>query len=120
MREMLGITAAIVGAGLGESVALVTDGRFSGGTRGLMLGHVAPEAARGGPIALVKDGDTIVIDVDSRRVDLDIPDIELTRRRAAWQEPAPHYKGGVFGRYAALVSSAHEGAVLTTPDRQDL
>ncbi len=120
MREMLGITAAIVGAGLGESVALVTDGRFSGGTRGLMLGHVAPEAARGGPIALVKDGDTIVIDVDSRRVDLDIPDTELTRRRAAWQEPAPHYKGGVFGRYAALVSSAHEGAVLTTPDRQDL
>jgi dihydroxy-acid dehydratase len=116
MREMLGITGAIMGAGLGESVALVTDGRFSGGTRGLMLGHVAPEAARGGPIALVQDGDTIVIDVEKRTVDLSVPENVLAERRAGWQERAPHYVAGVFGRYAALVSSAHEGAVLMTPD----
>jgi dihydroxy-acid dehydratase len=116
MREMLGITAAIMGGGLGESVALVTDGRFSGGTRGLMLGHVAPEAARGGPIALVEDGDTIVIDVEKRTVDLSVPENVLAERRAGWQERAPHYVAGVFGRYAALVSSAHEGAVLMTPD----
>jgi dihydroxy-acid dehydratase len=116
MREMLGITAAIMGGGLGESVALVTDGRFSGGTRGLMLGHVAPEAARGGPIALVEDGDTIVIDVERRAVDVSVSEEDLARRRATWREPEPHYAGGVFGRYAALVSSAHEGAVLTTPE----
>jgi dihydroxy-acid dehydratase len=116
MREMLGITAAIMGAGLGESVALITDGRFSGGTRGLMLGHVAPEAARGGPIALVEDGDTVIIDVENRTVDLEIAEDERERRRAGWQAPAPRTSGGVFARYAALVSSAHEGAVLTTPD----
>jgi dihydroxy-acid dehydratase len=115
MREMLGITAAIMGAGLGESVALVTDGRFSGGTRGLMLGHVAPEAALGGPLALVENGDTIRIDVEQRTVDVSVADDVLDRRRSAWSEPAPNYLGGVFGRYAALVSSADEGAVLRTP-----
>jgi dihydroxy-acid dehydratase len=115
MREMLGITAAIVGENLGESVALVTDGRFSGGTRGLMLGHVAPEAARGGPLALVRDGDIITIDIDNRRVEVDLPDETLTERRSAWMAPAPHYTSGVFARYAALVSSASEGAILNTP-----
>jgi dihydroxy-acid dehydratase len=113
MREMLGVTAALVGEGLGESVALLTDGRFSGGTHGLMIGHVAPEAAHGGPIALVAEGDAIVIDVDARRLDLDVPADELERRRAAWSPPAPRYTGGVMGKYAALVSSASEGAVTT-------
>jgi dihydroxy-acid dehydratase len=114
MREMLGVTAAIVGEGLGESVALVTDGRFSGATKGLMLGHVTPEAARGGPLACVQEGDTLTIDVDNRRVDLDVPVEILARRRAGWQEPAPNYATGVFARYAALVSSASEGAVLSS------
>jgi dihydroxy-acid dehydratase len=113
MREMLGVTAALVGEGLGESVALLTDGRFSGGTHGLMIGHVAPEAAHGGPIALVAEGDAIVVDVDARRLDLDVPADELERRRAAWSPPAPRYTGGVMGKYAALVSSASEGAVTT-------
>jgi dihydroxy-acid dehydratase len=115
MREMLGVTSAIVGEGLGETVALVTDGRFSGGTRGLMLGHVAPEAARGGTIALVQDGDTITIDVETRRLQLEVPDDVLEQRRAGWSPPPPRYTSGVFGRYAALVSSASEGAVLITP-----
>jgi dihydroxy-acid dehydratase len=106
MREMLGVTAAVVGAGLGDSVALVTDGRFSGATRGLMIGHVAPEAARGGPLALVETGDPIVIDVDAG---------VLQERLKAWQPPAPQYTHGVMARYAALVSSASEGAVLRTP-----
>ena len=113
MREMLGVTAAIVGEGLGESVALVTDGRFSGATRGLMLGHVAPEAARGGPLAFVQDGDTITIDVANRRVDVSLSEEVLNERRARWQEPAPRYTSGVFGRYAALVSSAAQGAILS-------
>jgi dihydroxy-acid dehydratase len=112
MREMLGVTGAIVGEGLGESVALMTDGRFSGATRGLMLGHVAPEAARGGPLALVQNGDTIRIDVEQRTVTLGVSDDELARRRDAWREPAPRYTRGVFGRYAAAVSSASEGAIL--------
>ena len=111
MPEMLGVTSAIVGRGLGESVALVTDGRFSGATRGLMIGHVAPEAALGGPIGLVEEGDEIVIDVDRRRLDLEVPEAVLARRRAAWQAPRPHYTGGVMAKYAALVSSASEGAV---------
>ncbi len=111
MREMLHVTAALVGEGLGDSIALLTDGRFSGATHGLMIGHVAPEAALGGPIALVRDGDPIVIDVDRHAVDLDVPSDELERRRAAWQPPAPHYTTGVFAKYAALVSSASEGAV---------
>jgi len=115
MREMLGVTAAVVGENLGESVALVTDGRFSGATRGLMAGHIAPEAARGGPIALVADGDTIVIDTERRRLDLEVSEEELSRRRSAWLEPIPRYPTGVFARYAALVSSASEGAVLQVP-----
>jgi dihydroxy-acid dehydratase len=113
MQEMLSVTAALVGEGLGDTVALLTDGRFSGGTHGLMIGHVAPEAALGGPIGLVEEGDEIVIDVDARRLDLDVPEPELARRRARWQAPAPRYTGGVLAKYAALVSSASEGAVTT-------
>jgi dihydroxy-acid dehydratase len=113
MQEMLSVTGALVGEGLGDSVALLTDGRFSGGTHGLMIGHVAPEAALGGPIGLVEEGDEIVIDVDGRRLDLEVPEAVLARRRAAWQAPAPHYTGGVFAKYTALVSSASEGAVTT-------
>jgi dihydroxy-acid dehydratase len=111
MREMLGVTGAIVGEGLGESVALLTDGRFSGGTHGLMAGHVAPEAARGGPIAVVANGDTVVIDVDKRRIDMEIADADIVARLAKWKAPEPRYKRGVFSKYAALVSSASEGAV---------
>jgi dihydroxy-acid dehydratase len=111
MREMLGVTGAIVGEGLGESVALLTDGRFSGGTHGLMAGHVAPEAARGGPIAAVADGDTIVFDLEKRRLDVELSDADLKKRLANWHAPEPRYKRGVFSKYAALVSSASEGAV---------
>jgi dihydroxy-acid dehydratase len=111
MREMLGVTAALVGAGLGETVALLTDGRFSGATRGLMAGHVAPEAAVGGPIALVREGDTIVFDIPSRTLDLKVDASELAARRARWQAPAPHYRTGVFAKYAAMVASASEGAI---------
>jgi dihydroxy-acid dehydratase len=111
MREMLGVTAALVGAGLGDSVALLTDGRFSGATRGLMAGHVAPEAANGGPIAAVCDGDTIVFDVDARRLDVDLSQAEIQERLAAWQPPAARYSNGVMAKYARLVSSAAEGAV---------
>jgi len=117
MREMLGITAALVGQGLGESVALVTDGRFSGATRGLMVGHVAPEAARGGPIAALKDGDMIVFDINARRLDVEVSDAEIKARLATWREPERHYKTGVFAKYAALVSSAsgggHHGQLLS-------
>ena len=112
MREMLSVTSSVVGAGLGESVALVTDGRFSGATRGLMVGHVSPEAARGGPLAGVRDGDTITIDVDAGTVELDLDEAELARRLATWQPPPPRYDGGVFARYRVLVASASEGAVL--------
>ena len=115
MREMLSVTASVVGAGLGESVALVTDGRFSGATRGLMVGHVAPEAARGGPLAAVQDGDVVTIDVDAGRLDVDVPAEELERRLAEWSVPQPRFANGVFGRYAALVGSASDGAVLTPP-----
>ena len=111
MREMLGVTGAIVGEGLGESVALVTDGRFSGATRGLMIGHVAPEAARGGPIAAVAEGDTIVIDINARRLDVEVDEQELVKRLASWKAPEPRYKSGVYAKYAALVASASEGAV---------
>jgi dihydroxy-acid dehydratase len=111
MREMLGVTAAIVGAGLGESVALLTDGRFSGATRGLMAGHVAPEAVRGGPIAVVAEGDPIRFDVANRRLDLLVGEAEITRRLAAWTPPPPRYTSGAFAKYAALVSSASEGAI---------
>jgi dihydroxy-acid dehydratase len=113
MQEMLSVTAALVGEGLGDSVALLTDGRFSGGTHGLMIGHVAPEAALGGPIALVEEGDEIVVDVEGRRLDLNVPEAELANRRARWQAPTPRYAGGVMAKYAALVSSASEGAVTT-------
>jgi dihydroxy-acid dehydratase len=111
MREMLGVTAAIVGVGLGESVALVTDGRFSGATHGFMAGHVAPEAAAGGPIALVVDGDLIAIDITARRLDLDVPAAELERRRAIWQPPPAKATAGVLAKYARLVSSAAQGAI---------
>ena len=111
MREMLGVTAAIVGVGLGDSVALLTDGRFSGATHGLMAGHVAPEAAVGGPIALVRDGDTIVFDIAARELRVELPEAELAARRAGWKAPAARYAGGVFGKYARLVSSASAGAV---------
>jgi dihydroxy-acid dehydratase len=111
MREMLAVTAALVGAGLGDSVALLTDGRFSGATHGLMAGHVAPEAAAGGPIAAVRDGDTIVFDIEKRRLDLDIPADEIAARLKNWSPPPPRYKTGVMAKYAKLVSSASEGAV---------
>ncbi len=111
MREMLGVTAAIVGEGLGESVALLTDGRFSGATKGLMAGHVAPEAAVGGPIAAVREGDMIVFDINARRLDVELSEAEITARLTHWQPPAPRYTAGVFAKYAASVSSASEGAV---------
>ena len=112
MREMLSVTSSVVGAGLGETVALVTDGRFSGATRGLMVGHVSPEAARGGPLAAVRDGDTIVIDVDAGTVDVELAPDELERRLSEWAPPAARYESGVFARYRAHVASASEGAVL--------
>lgn len=115
MREMLAVTGAIVGAGLGETVALLTDGRFSGATRGLMVGHVAPEAASGGPIAALQEGDIIVFDIEARRLDVELPDAKIAARLANWKEPAPRYTAGVFAKYAALVSSASEGAI-TRPE----
>ena len=111
MREMLGVTGAIVGAGLGETVALITDGRFSGATRGFCVGHIAPEASRGGPIAIVRDGDTIVIDVNQRKLDIEISEQTMKERFAAWRCPAPRYTSGVFAKYVKLVSSASQGAV---------
>lgn len=108
MREMLGVTGAIVRAGLGETVALLTDGRFSGATRGLMVGHISPEATSGGPIAALQEGDNITIDIE-------LPDAEVAARLAKWKEPVPRYTSGVFAKYAALVSSASEGAI-TRPD----
>jgi dihydroxy-acid dehydratase len=111
MREMLAVTAALAGNGMGEHVALLTDGRFSGATRGFMAGHVAPEAVKGGPIAAVREGDTITIDVEKRRMDLDLPDAEIAARIAAYDIPTPQHTTGVLGKYAKLVSSAAEGAV---------
>jgi dihydroxy-acid dehydratase len=111
MREMLGVTAAIIGEGLGDSVALLTDGRFSGATRGLMLGHVSPEAALGGPIAGVRDGDTIRIDVQGRIIAVELGDDVLRERMSQWNAPQPRYPTGVFAKYGALVSSASEGAI---------
>lgn len=110
MQEMLGITAALVGQGLGDSVGLMTDGRFSGATRGLMIGHVAPEAAVGGPIAAVREGDQITIDVQNRTLTLDVPDEELQSRLAAWTPPEPRYRQGVLAKYAAHVRQANDGA----------
>jgi len=113
MQEMLSVTAALQGEGMGEHVALLTDGRFSGGTHGLMIGHVAPEAVLGGPIGLVEEGDEIIVDVDRHALDLNVPDDVLAARRARWTPPAPRYKSGVMAKYAALVSSASKGAVTT-------
>ncbi len=109
MREMLAVTAAIVGAGL-QNIALITDGRFSGATRGFAIGHVAPEAAHGGPIAAVREGDTIAIDLDKLTLDLDVPEAEIKKRLAAWKAPAPRYASGVMSKYARLVGSASVGA----------
>ncbi len=116
MREMLGVTAALVGQGLGESVALLTDGRFSGATRGLMAGHVAPEAAHRGPIAAVREGDTVTFDIENRTLNMDLSTDEIEERLKDWTDPQPAYETGVFAKYAALVSSASEGAV-TQPGR---
>ena len=113
MREMLAPTAAIMGMGLGDSVALITDGRFSGGTRGPCIGHISPEAAEGGPIALVKDGDRILLDIPNRRLELLVDDATLAIRRAAWKAPQPKIKGGWLARYAKVVTSAHTGAITT-------
>lgn len=112
MREMLGVTAAIVGEGLGGDVALITDGRFSGATRGLMVGHVAPEAFVGGPVAAVREGDMVVIDIDNRKLDVELSAEEIKKRLDGWSPPAPRYTHGVMARYAALVAQANEGAVL--------
>ena len=114
MREMLGVTAALVGRGLGESVALVTDGRFSGATRGLMVGHVAPEAAAGGPLAGLRDGDRIVVDLDARRLEVDLSASALAARLRGFRPPPARYASGVFAKYARQVTSASEGAVTST------
>jgi dihydroxy-acid dehydratase len=111
MREMLAPTSAIIGAGLGDSVGLITDGRFSGATYGMVVGHVAPEAAVGGTIALVEEGDSITIDADARLLQLNVAASELARRRAAWQPPSPRYPRGVLAKYARQVSSSSRGAV---------
>jgi dihydroxy-acid dehydratase len=111
MREMLGVTAALVGEGLGDQVALLTDGRFSGATRGLMAGHVAPEAYVGGPIAAVHEGDMIIFDIKQRRLDVEVSEEELKKRLSTWKAPKPRYTSGVFAKYISLVSSASEGAI---------
>ena len=111
MREMLSPTSALIGAGLGGSVGLITDGRFSGATHGMVVGHVAPEAAVGGGLALVQEGDTVTIDADQRLLHMDVDDAELERRRAAWTPPTPRYTRGVLAKYAKLVGSAAKGAV---------
>jgi dihydroxy-acid dehydratase len=111
MREMLHVTAAIVGEGLGEDVALITDGRFSGATHGLMVGHVAPEAYRGGPIAALHEGDIIVLDVEKRELNVELTNDEIAARMSSWTQPEPNYRTGVLAKYAALVSSASEGAI---------
>jgi dihydroxy-acid dehydratase len=113
MREMLQVTAALVGEGLGDSVALLTDGRFSGATHGFMAAHVAPEASRGGPIAAVRDGDSVVFDVQGRRLDLDVPDEEIAHRVADYEPPEPTFEDGVLAKYARHVGSAAEGAVTS-------
>ena len=111
MREMLGVTGAIVGAGLSDAVALITDGRFSGATHGFMVAHIAPEAALGGALAAVRDGDMVNIDVISRRIDVEVDDEEIAARLSTWTRPAARYPTGVFAKYAATVSSASFGAV---------
>src|ERR1019366_3192230 len=111
MREMLGVTSAVIGAGLGDTVALLTDGRFSGATHGFMIAHIAPEAQVGGPIAAVHEGDQITVDVDGGQLNLDVPAEEIARRMSKWKAPEAQYKTGVFAKYVALVGSASEGAV---------
>jgi dihydroxy-acid dehydratase len=111
MREMLSVTSAIVGQGLGDKVALITDGRFSGASHGFIVGHIAPEAAHGGPIALVRDGDIIVLDTDKRELSVELSDEEMKKRKAQWTAPKPRYTTGVMAKYARLVSSASTGAV---------
>ena len=113
MREMLGVTGAIMGVGLGDSTALLTDGRFSGATRGFMVGHVAPEAFDGGPIALVENGDMINIDIENRIIDLEIDAATFAARKAKWTAPEPKYKTGVFAKYIKTVGSASEGAITS-------
>jgi dihydroxy-acid dehydratase len=110
-------TAAIVGEGIGDEVALVTDGRFSGATHGLMVGHVTPEAALGGPLAAVREGDTVVLDVDARELRLEVPAEEIADRMAGWAPPPPRYRAGVLAKYASLVSPASEGAVTRPRER---
>jgi dihydroxy-acid dehydratase len=114
---MLQVTAALVGEGLGDDVALVTDGRFSGATRGFMVGHVAPEAARGGPLAALRDGDMVSIDVEGRELNVELSEDELAARLRNWTPPPPRYTSGVFAKYAALVSSASEGAITRAQAR---
>ena len=115
MQEMLAPTSAIAGQGLGESVALITDGRFSGATKGGCIGHISPEAAAGGPIGLVQEGDIIEIDIPARTLSLKVPDAELAKRKAAWKCPPPKVDYGYLARYASQVTSADTGAVLKTP-----
>jgi dihydroxy-acid dehydratase len=112
MREMLSPTAAIAGMGLSESVALITDGRFSGGTRGPCIGHISPEAMEGGPLAVLKNGDKIRIDIPARKLDVVLTDKEIKQRLAAWKKPAPKIRKGYLARYARFVSSADEGAIM--------
>ncbi len=112
MREMLAVTAALAGQGLDKQVALITDGRFSGATRGASLGHCSPEAAEGGPIALVKEGDMITLDINNYKIHLEVSDAELEKRRKSWKAPEPKVKTGYLARYAKLVSSADKGAIL--------
>jgi len=111
MREMLAVTAAVVGAGISDDVALITDGRFSGATYGFTVGHIAPEASTGGPLAAVRDGDIIELDVESRSLSVELTEEEIADRLASWSPPEPRYKTGVMAKYAKLVSSASEGAV---------
>jgi dihydroxy-acid dehydratase len=111
MREMLGVTAAITGQGLGRDVLLITDGRFSGATRGMCVGHIAPEAMIGGPIGLLQEGDEIEVNIPERRITVHVADEVLTQRRAAWQRPAPHYTSGVMAKYAATAQQADNGAI---------
>jgi dihydroxy-acid dehydratase len=113
MREMLSVTASVIGAGIGEYVVLVTDGRFSGATRGLMVGHIAPEAIKGGPIAALREGDRVTIDIDARRIDVDLSDEEIAQRVAEYEPPEPEYASGVMAKYARSVGSASEGAVTS-------
>ena len=112
MREMLHVTGAIVGEGLSDSVALITDGRFSGATHGFMVGHVAPEASKGGPLAALREGDIVVIDVERAELNAELTEAEIAERLADWVEPEPRYRRGVLANYATLVSSASEGAVM--------